>query len=480
MTNSLNRTAEEWFGIKADPGDVKKLQEYINKTYGGITPDILNKVFSSGEATDFLTVNETYFFREPAHFAFLYDLLPSFEKTGIEICSAAVSAGCEAYSIAMLIESYNKSAARPLAYHIDAFDIDPNIIETACRGVYNSRSLREDGSCFRYMTEPYLEKLEDGYQIKGILKKNIRFFVHNLMDKFPPKEYDIIFFRNAFIYFTSRHRSRVLSNLSAVLKADGILFLGVSETAGVYHDGLEGKNRNEVFYFQKSVSGREPHELSFPTPDFTCSAEKPEKDTSDHALSAKNRGQTALETDFTAEESQKTVKPRKQRQKELCFDISTVGNILSCDEKSTELTGQIQRILQDNSFPEGLDGNELVVSVLHLLKKGNFSGAGAVLDYLEILDDSSMTAFLRGEYFFYQDLFTEAELYYRISLIKNDVFWPAGYRLSSLSSVGVLKKYRVEKALEGLHRGRDLQYEVFIGGFSPDYYISVLLKQKAG
>ena len=461
MTNFLSRAAEERFGIKADPDDIKKLQEYLGKTYGKEDAGILNNAFSSGEAAGFLTVNETYFFREPAHFAMLLDLLPSFEKTEIEICSAAVAAGCEAYSIAMLIESYNKGAARPIAYHIDAFDIDPNVIETACRGIYSTRTLREDGNCFRYMTEPYLEKQEDSYHVKDDLKKNINFFVHNLMDALPPKEYDIVFFRNAFIYFTSRYRSRVLSNLSAVLKAGGILFLGVSETAGVHHDGLEEKNRNEVFYFQKSVTGREPHELSFPAPDFVRSAEYPE-------------------ADYPVEEYQKTVMPRKQRQKELCFDISSVSDILSCEEKAAELTERIQLTLQDNSLSCGLDGNELVVSVLHLLKQGDFLKAGSVLEYLETLDDSSMTAFLRGEYFFYQDLFTEAELYYRISLIKNDVFWPAGYRLSSLSSAGALKKYRVEKALEGLRRGRDLQYEVLIGGFSPDYYASVLLKQKAG
>jgi hypothetical protein len=28
-----------------------------------------------------------------------------------------------------------------------------------------------------------------------------------------------------------------------------------------------------------------------------------------------------------------------------------------------------------------------------------------------------------------------------------------------------------------MSRARDLQYEVFIGGFSPDYYLGALLKQ---
>ena len=263
MTSYLLRAAEEHFGIKADPDDVKKLHGFIHDAYGRVDPETIDKVFSSGEAAGFLTVNETYFFREPAHFSFLLDLLPSFEKTGISVCCAAVASGCEAYSIAMLIEAYNRGAASPVPYRIDAFDVNPKAIETASKGIYSARTLRDDGSCFRYMADPYLKKLENGYrgsssfdlgsqyQVDPSLKKNIRFFVHNVMNELPSKEHDIIFFRNAFIYFLPRCRERVLSNLAAALKEGGILILGVAETAGARHAGIEGKNRNDVFYFQK-------------------------------------------------------------------------------------------------------------------------------------------------------------------------------------------------------------------------------------
>ena len=101
--NALSRKAEERFGIKADPDDVEKLQSYILDTYDRDDQETVDRVFSSGEAADFLTVNETYFFREPVHFSFLRELLPCYEKTGIRVCSAAVASGCEAYSIAMLM-----------------------------------------------------------------------------------------------------------------------------------------------------------------------------------------------------------------------------------------------------------------------------------------------------------------------------------------------------------------------------------------
>jgi chemotaxis protein methyltransferase WspC len=155
----------------------------------------------------------------------------------------------------MLIEAYNRGAGEPVSYHIDAFDINPKVIETACRGVYGSRALREDGSSFRYMADPCLNKTENEYHVTPSLKKNICFFVHNLMDELPPKEYDLIFFRNAFIYFSHRNRGRIVLNLSKVLKEDGILLLGVSETAGAHNvcfdAGLNEKTQKDVFYFQK-------------------------------------------------------------------------------------------------------------------------------------------------------------------------------------------------------------------------------------
>jgi chemotaxis methyl-accepting protein methylase len=186
------------------------------------------------------------------HFEFLAGLLPSFEDTGIFICSAAASAGCEAYSIAMLLESYNKGREKPVLYHIDAFDINPESASAAQKGAYGARCLREDGSSFRHIAERWLARREQGWQIDGALKRNIRFFTHNLMEELPPQSYDIVFFRNAFIYFSKHARPAVLSNLSGALKKDGILILGVSETAGARHESLEQKIQGDVFYFQKA------------------------------------------------------------------------------------------------------------------------------------------------------------------------------------------------------------------------------------
>jgi chemotaxis protein methyltransferase CheR len=270
MIDLICRMAEEQYGIKADPDDAKRLEKYIlnNSVEKGTSTEctstestkFLESVFSSGAAAEFLTINETYFFREPVHYALLLELLPSFGNSGIRICSAAAAAGCEAYSIAMLIESYNNGIEKPVSYHIDAFDINAQAIETARKGVYSSNAIREDGSRFRYMMIPYLKESNNKFHIVDSIKKNINFFTHNLMDELFIEQYDIIFFRNAFIYFLPHKRQLLLSNLSNILKKGGILIPGVSETAAIQHVNLIQENRrfppffNDVFYFLKSAT----------------------------------------------------------------------------------------------------------------------------------------------------------------------------------------------------------------------------------
>ncbi|MCL2264767.1 MAG: hypothetical protein FWC22_01885 [Treponema sp.] len=266
MNESLFRMAETRYGIKADPDDIEKLKNHLladggsASNYDSIDGDnVLERFFSSGEAASFLTVNETYFFREPVHFSLLQEMLPSFNQSEIRICSAAASAGCEAYSIAMLLDMYNRTAEKPVFYQIDAFDINPNAIKAACDGIYNQNSLREDGSRFSYISDLYLKKNNYKVYVEQELKNNINFFVHNLLNELRVNYYDIIFFRNAFIYILPDYRERVLTNLSNALKENGILIMGVSETAAVTHHHLKQRikkplpQKEDVFFFQKNT-----------------------------------------------------------------------------------------------------------------------------------------------------------------------------------------------------------------------------------
>jgi chemotaxis methyl-accepting protein methylase len=64
-------------------------------------------------AVDLLTTNETYFFREPAHFELLEKEIARTRPRGFAVWSAAASFGDEAYSAAMLLA--DRSCAAPAA-----------------------------------------------------------------------------------------------------------------------------------------------------------------------------------------------------------------------------------------------------------------------------------------------------------------------------------------------------------------------------
>jgi chemotaxis protein methyltransferase CheR len=452
-TERLLLVTEDRMGIKADEGDLEKFRSYLIKTYGREyeAPSVLEKVFNSGEAANFLTVNETYFFREPAHFKLLRNLLPGFHGS-LRICSAATSSGCEAYSIAAVLEQYNTHSSLP--YHIDAFDINPQVIAAALQGVYGRHSLREDGSCYRPLLAPYLREGENGYTLDSSLRKHIRFFVHNIMDPLSgdPRaggSYDLVFFRNAFIYFSPRNRNRILSNLASSMKEGACLFMGVSETAGVNHPLFCEENRDDVFYFRKNSSL--PADMSAAGPEAREKAPK--------------KG---------PEQERPAAKGSRGRAGDLRIDPVKVGALGADEKAAADLALRMgERIRGDGPW----DGNELAAAALFLLNRGDFPGVDPLLRFIEDRDNSAFTAFLRGEYYYLQDLFTEAEFHYKISLGKNSGFWPAQYRLSSLAEAEVLRDYRARQAGESLSRGRDLRYEVFIGGFSPDYYLGALLKK---
>jgi chemotaxis methyl-accepting protein methylase len=464
--------AENRLGIKADEGALAKFQDYLIKTYGSTyegqaaSPALLDRVFASGEAARFLTINETYFFREPAHFSLIRDLLPDFQQSLssvnpplLRICSAAASSGCEAYSIAMILEQYN-AFHTPLDYHIDAFDLNPDVIAKAQRGVYSKNTLREDGSSYRYLMDRWLKQDNSPEEIPGeelelnpALKEHIRFFQHNIMEALPENSYHITFFRNAFIYFSPRSRIKVLSNLTSSLREGGILIMGVSETSGMNYPQLDELVRGDVFYFRK------------PFPDGTIGA----------AVRAGPAG-------GACPPPEKPAAPAVSARQPVQIDPPELAAIMVDEEKCAAIAWDILKTLEDSREGDSLSrrGNELAASALFLLSRGDFAGASPLLDFIEDRNASAPVEFLRGEYFYLQGMFTEAEFHYKLSLGKNNAFWPSFYRLSSLASGEVLHRHRVKQALESLDRGRDLRYEVFIGGFSPDYYQGALIKQDAG
>jgi chemotaxis protein methyltransferase CheR len=84
-----------------------------------------------------VSTNKTDFFREPAHFDFMWNTaLPGFVEAGrrkIKFWSAAASIGAEAYTAAMVLQEFRRQKQGP-DYSVLATDISTEVLEVAVTG----------------------------------------------------------------------------------------------------------------------------------------------------------------------------------------------------------------------------------------------------------------------------------------------------------------------------------------------------------
>jgi chemotaxis protein methyltransferase CheR len=229
------------------------------------------------ELINCVTTNKTSFFRERHHFDFLTEtIVPAIQSAvqrggarTIRVWSAASSTGEEAYSIAItLLEALqtqrrftgsvspgNGSARAGLSgfsspgswkIEIVASDIDTKVLATAQRAIYSSDSLT---SVAPPLQKKYFLRGKDDMlgqvKVKPEVTRLVQFKHINLMDARWPLEdlFDVIFFRNALIYFNQDTQDVFLRKMVRHLKPQGYLFLGNSEHIPWLHSILEPLNR---------------------------------------------------------------------------------------------------------------------------------------------------------------------------------------------------------------------------------------------
>ena len=264
LTILKNRT-----GIVPRASHRESIKEYIEKqissrhtTVLGYKNELLSNDWSFTELVNESTVNETYFFREEKQFAFLRDRIFPMWKTmfgnqRIKIWSAACSYGEEAYSLALLASSCGVRA------EITASDINSIVLDHCKNGIFLSSSIRQvDGIAFQDLLLPY-KKENNTIVFSSDVKSCIKTQKINLstMDApetalFLPKNQNIIFLRNVFIYFNHELRAKVLSVIAEkCLAPGGVLFVSMSEIAQLRNDivppSLERVVEGSVFYFHK-------------------------------------------------------------------------------------------------------------------------------------------------------------------------------------------------------------------------------------
>jgi len=180
---------------------------------------------------DLLTTNETYFFREEAHFDFLRDtLIPQHPATQpLDVWSAASSTGEEIYTLCMVLADEMGANGN---WSILGSDLSTHVLSIAQRGQYwldRTRGLPQ--AYLRKYCLKGVRTQEGSFIIAPELRKHTRFMQINLNSTLPGiGKFHVIFLRNVMIYFDNNTKRQVVARIVEKLHPGGYLIVGHSES----------------------------------------------------------------------------------------------------------------------------------------------------------------------------------------------------------------------------------------------------------
>jgi len=198
----------------------------------------------SQKLVNFLTVNETYFFREMDQ---IHYMVMKIQKTSaqVRILCAPGSTGEEPYTIAIALSEAGIDMKR---ITIVSVDINTEAIHYGQEALYTKRSLHRVDPM---ITKCYFNEEENRYRLIETIREKVEFRNINLFESglFELGKFDYIFSRNMLIYFDSHKTALAIKRLSSMVQSSSsALFFGhadiVTPPAGIMEHYIE----NVKFY----------------------------------------------------------------------------------------------------------------------------------------------------------------------------------------------------------------------------------------
>ncbi len=224
---------------------------------------------------DEVIVPETWFFRTREAFEALAheacdQWLPAHPEGQLRLLSLPCSSGEEPYSMAMALLAAGFPENR---FQVDAIDISAPLLKRARKAVYGRNSFRGKDLGFR---DRFFEPGVGQFRLAEAVRKQVRFHQGNLLDPRFEQDtaaYDFIFCRNVLIYFDRATQDRVVQGLTRLLKADGFLFVGPSESGLMLNHDLISAKVPQAFGFRhkrhvvpKPDTGPDTNVIQLPKP----------------------------------------------------------------------------------------------------------------------------------------------------------------------------------------------------------------------
>jgi chemotaxis protein methyltransferase CheR len=200
--------------------------------------DFLRSAAGQGEMQPFLdvvTTNETYFYRDEAHYRWLADeFLPEMIREAgqhkrprsLRFWSAACSTGEEPYSIALKVAARRPDLAG-WKLEVVGTDLSATALAAARAAAYDARALHRVGPEDR---RAFFDEGPPGrWTVRPEVRSLATFRRHNLLDRMAGEPFDCIFLKNVLIYFDAASKKKVVDVILAALAPGGSLVIGPTE-----------------------------------------------------------------------------------------------------------------------------------------------------------------------------------------------------------------------------------------------------------
>jgi chemotaxis protein methyltransferase WspC len=212
-----------------------------------------------------VVVPETWFFRDREAFAelaraALEEWLPGHAEGALRVLSVPCSSGEEPYSISMTLLDAGFAPGR---CRIEGVDISAQGIKAARNAVYGKNSFRVADLQFR---DRHFKATAFGWRLSDAAREPVQFRQGNLLaEDFRPgaEIYDFIFCRNLLIYFDRNAQDRAVEVLRRLLKPEGLLFIGPSESGLLLSHGFVSSKAPLAFAFRR---GDSKYSVALPAP----------------------------------------------------------------------------------------------------------------------------------------------------------------------------------------------------------------------
>ncbi len=190
-----------------------------------------------------MTTNETSFFRDEQPFAGLRStVFPELIRRrnadrSLNVWCAACSTGQEPYSIAILLREHFPLLEK-WNIRIIASDLSTEVLTRARLGCYCAAEINRGLSA--RLLDKYFRRKGEEWQVRDDLRAMVEFRPLNLIDPWPAlPALDLVLLRNVLIYFDVPTKRAILERVRKVLRPDGYLLLGGSETTLNLHNGYD-------------------------------------------------------------------------------------------------------------------------------------------------------------------------------------------------------------------------------------------------